>query len=188
VNVADSYESRRQNLWDLIFDEYRAQWINYRKYYLASDELGKWGRRIKYLTTVASSLLLAVIGAAATYSLPGWFSGVTLLLSAITASLAITSTVAKWELKSNQYYNAGQQHQELYKDIDYFVKVRLPDNDEELSQLEKDAMSLVERKNNLNEATPQLHTKWFKKLKKERDTEWEQPSLEDLSQGNYRPH
>ncbi|MFB6235483.1 MAG: hypothetical protein ABEH81_14025 [Halopenitus sp.] len=186
--MTDTYQDRRRNLWDLVFDEYRAQWINYRKYYLASDWLGKWGNRIHYLTTIASSLLLAVIGAAATYSLPDWFSMITLLLSAATASLAIVSMVGKWQLKSNQYYNAGQQHQELYKEFDYFVKVRLTDKDEETSELEKEAKSLIEKKNDLNEATPQLHTRWFEKLKSKRDTEWEQPSLEDLREGNYRPH
>lgn len=186
--MTNAYEPRRRNLWDLIFDEYRAQWINYRKYYLASDKLGKWGRWIQYATTLFSALLLAVIGAAATYRTPDWFSTLTLFLSAITASLAIAGSVAKWTLKSNQYYNAGQQHQALYKELNHFVKVRLPDEDESIEQLEYDALKLILRKNDLNEATPQLHTRWFQMLKKQRDTDWDQPSLEELRDGDYDFH
>lgn len=183
--MSTEYDHRRQRLWDLVFAEYRAQWINYRKYYLASDKLGKKGRLIRYSTTVVSSLLLALIGATATYSLPSWFSALTLILSAVTAGLAITGTVAKWQLKSNQYYNSGQQHQKLYKKFDYFVKVRLADLDENTDQLEEDARQLIDKKNDLNEATPQLHTKWFQKLKEKRDLQWEQPSLIDIRNGDY---
>jgi len=183
-----SYNRRRRKLWDLFFDEYRSQYINYRKYYLASDVLGKRGNILDYLTTVFSAILLAIIGAIASLGTPEWYNILLLILAAITSGLSIINTFGQWQLKSNEYYNAGQQHQELFKEIEYFVEVELPDENEEITYLENRAQELINKKNNLNKATPQLHTKWFDKLKKRRDIDWNQPTLEELREGEYDFH
>jgi hypothetical protein len=183
------YGNKREKLWNRVFEEYRSQYVNYRKYYLASDVLGKRGQYLNYLTTVISSLLLAVVGAASTItSTPNWFNGLALILAAFTAALSIMVSFGRWQLKSNQYYNSGQQHQNLFKEIEFFVEIEMPDDDKDIEYLEKKTKELIEKKNTLNEATPQLHTKWFNKLKKQRDINWDQPSLEEMKDGGYEFH
>lgn len=189
MNSEPSYELRRRKLWNRIFEEYRSQYVNYRKYYLASDVLGERGTYLNYFTTIVSSLLLAVVGAAATsVNTPSWFNMLALILAATTAALSIVVSFGKWQLKSNQLYNSGQQHQNLFKEIEYFVEIEMPDKNKDVEDLEEKAKCLIERKNQLNEATPQLHTKWFEKLKEQRDIDWDKPTLEEVRGGDYNFH
>lgn len=182
----DAYSPRRKRLYDYFFEEFNNQYINYKKYYKASGALDKWGKWVNYSTTAVSALLLAIIGTITTSSqleLSGW---IPVTVSAITAVLAFVNAVGNFQLRSNQYYNAGQQHQHLFEKMEHFITVRLPDSNENINQLEYDAIQLLDEKNRLNESTPQMSNKWYKKVKKENDLDWEKVPLEDVPGESYQ--
>lgn len=182
----DIYSHRRRHLYDYFFEEFSNQYINYKKYYIASSGLGKWGRRVNYSTTIMSALLLALIGTITTsvqLELTGWLP---LAVSVLTAALAFVNAVGNFQLRSNQYYNAGQQHQHLFEKMEHFATVRLPDPNENIKQLEYDATLLLEEKNRLNESTPQISNRWYNKVKDKNQLNWEQVPLEEVPGESYQ--
>jgi hypothetical protein len=166
--TAPSYSDRRRRLYRQLFEEYNSQYINYKKYYLASDELGRKGRKLGYFTTGIGGLLLILLSGIVAGSPPEIINTVTLALSALLAALSFAHVTTNWQATSNQYYNSGQIHQRLFQEFDYIIKMRLPDDSEDIEELEADCKQLLEEKNTLNESTAQLDSKWFKKLADEK--------------------
>jgi len=180
-----TYSERRRRLYQRIFEEYNSQYINYKKYYLASDDLGKKGRWLGYGVTALAGLLLILLSGILAGSPPGVVNTATLILSGLTAAISFAHVTLNWGAKSNQYYNSGQIHQRLYQKFDHMVKVRLPDESEDLDSLEEDCRELLKEKNTLNEATPQLDNQWYKKLAEENDLDWDVKSLEEVNDGDW---
>lgn len=179
------YSTERRRLYKRFFEAYNSQYINYKKYYRASDVLGRRGRYLDYATTMIGGLLLFLLAGVVAAVVPEWVNLFTLFLSAVIAALSFASVTGNWQATSNEYYNAGQIHQRLYLEFDYMVKIRFPDSNVPLSELEKECDELIQRKNTLNEATPQLDSKWFKKLNQEKDLNWDPKTLEDVRDGNW---
>lgn len=179
------YCGKRRRLYNWFFVKYRAQNINYRKYYRASKGTRKWGWLFSNISTVGGALLLILIGGILTGEVGSWATRVSFALSALVAASSYINSSANFYERSNVYYNAGQIHHNLFSEMDHLVKVRLPDQSEDLDQIERDCKDLISRKDELNEATPQISDKWYEKLKYERDVDWKPPSLEEIHDGIY---
>lgn len=181
--MSTGYCERRKRLYYWFFVEYRAQNINYRKYYRASEGTRKWGWVFSNFSTVGGALLLILIGGILTGEIGSWATLVSFALSALVAASSYINSSANFYERSNVYYNAGQIHHNLFSEMDHLVKVRLPDQTADLDQIEKNCRELISRKNELNESTPQLPDKWYEKLRRERDVDWEPNSLEEIRDG-----
>jgi hypothetical protein len=104
--------------------------------------------------------------------------------------LSATDSVGDYERKHVRYYRIGQRFDDLYTEMDYLIKVRLPDPDEDDDELAKRCRELVNRKDDLNGSAPQISENWYRKLQaEERDEDagddgdpltWNQPDLDEL--------
>lgn len=177
----EEYEERRIRLYHRIFEEYNSLYITYNKYYTASDSLKRRGTVLTYAATISSGILLFLIGSIVTTDSTGGATNLALGISAIVAAISFINAVDSPQRLSNVYYNSGQILQELYLQFDYMVTIRLPDKSENLSELEEDCEQLISQKNTINEATPQLGNKWYKRVKEERTTSWEPKPLSEVT-------
>lgn len=112
-----------------------------------------------------------------------WATLASFVLSALVAASSYVNSSANFYGQSNVYYNAGQIHHNLFSEMDHMVKVRFPDPSEDVSQIEEDCRELISRKNELNESTPQLPDKWYRKLRQERDVDWKPRNLTEIRDG-----
>jgi hypothetical protein len=70
--------------------------------------------------------------------------------------------------------------QRVYHEFHKFVTVRLPDPNEDITELEQRYDELLERKHTVNESVPQLGEKWFDRAKEDRST-WEPKPLSEIT-------
>ncbi|WP_435363553.1 hypothetical protein [Haloarchaeobius sp. DYHT-AS-18] len=178
----DSFENERRQLHERFFEEYNSQYINYKKYYLASEYTGKKGRRADYAVTIGAAILLIMVSGVLR---PGAEinQGLLLLTSAFVSGLSYATIVGGWQAKSDQLYKAGQIHQSLYSEFDKMVKQKLPDPSHDTNELKSECESLLSRKHELNQATQQVSSKWYWRLQEQKDTDWERPKLEEIRDG-----
>lgn len=177
------YSAKRERIFTWFFKEYRAQNINYRKYYVASEGVRKYGWFFANTSTTGGALLLIFIGAILTGDVGSWATLVSFGLSAIVAASSYVNSSSNFYKLSNEYYNAGQTHQNLFSEMDYLIKEKLPDESVEVAEIEEECRSLVQRKNELNEATPQLPDKWYYLLRHQRNVDWQPHNLQDIRNG-----
>lgn len=181
--MSRGYSEKRERLYNWFFRQYRAQNINYRKYYKASEGARKWGWVFGNFSTVGGGILLILIGGILTGEVGSWATLASFVLSALVAASSYVNSSANFYGQSNVYYNAGQIHHNLFSEMDHMVKVRFPDPSEDVSQIEGDCRELISRKNELNESTPQLPDEWYRKLRQERDVDWKPRSLTEIRDG-----
>ncbi len=188
---SNSFSDERRRLYHRVLHEYRAQYINYEKYYLASDCLSSKGKLFDLITTLFAAVLLILISGLTRGLEAAVVDIVVLFFSASTAALSFATTIGSWKPLATEYFKAGQIHNNLYSDFDEMVKERLPDPEESDEKLKEDCDILLQRKDELNRATPQLDSKWyFRLLERENGVEWDRKSLEELQQGDsefYNP-
>lgn len=179
------YSDDRRRLYTRMFEEYNSQYINYYKYFTASEYIGKKGQYADYaVTLVASWLLILISGILGPDQSNN--SGLLLLMSALTAGLSYASIVGNWQSVSDQLYKSGQIHHDLYMEFEKFIKEELPDPDADQEELEERAERLLKRKSELNRATKRISSKWYQRLKMKKDIEWDRPQLEEIRQGNTK--
>lgn len=164
-----------------MFEEYNSLYVTYNKFYIASEALKRRGVVLTYGSTVSSGFLLFVVGSIITTGSPAWAESFGFGLSVIVAGLSFLNAVDNPHEKSNVCYNSGQTLQELYLEFGQMITIRLPDSDECLDELESDCETLIDRKNTVNETTPQLGDKWYRRVKKQRNTNWEPKPLNEIT-------
>lgn len=174
------YSNRRTRIYKDCFNEYKAQYINYQKYYLAANVLSNARSALNVYGTVAGAGLLVLIAWIFRASDPGVWTPISLILSASISVSSFLSFSVDWEDRSNIYYREGQNHQNLYKKFNYLVKIRMPDPSENDRDLEDRYKELIENKNDLNMETSQLDQFWYKLLKFRKDLDWDRPPLHEL--------
>lgn len=173
------YSNRRERIYEDCFNEYRAQYINYQKYYLAANILSKAHTALNVYGTVAGAGLLVLIAWIFRAQDPGIWTPISLIISASISASSFVSFSVDWKDRSNTYYREGQKHQNLFKKFNYLVKIRMPDINETDSDLENRYKELVEKKNEVNMETSQLAQFWFKLLSFREDLDWTRPPLEE---------
>ncbi|MFC6953509.1 hypothetical protein [Halorubellus litoreus] len=174
------YSNRRNRIYKDCFNEYRAQYINYQKYYLAANVLSNAHSALNIYGTVAGAGLLVLIAWIFRASDPGVWTPISLIAAASISVASFISFSVDWEDRSNTYYREGQKHQELYKNFNYLLKIRMPDPNENDSDLETRYKELVKNKNDLNMETSQIAQFWYKLLGLREDLDWERPPLHKL--------
>jgi hypothetical protein len=177
--MSSTYSDRRLRVYEDCFNEYRAQYVNYKKHYLAANILNHAHSALSIYSTVAGSVLFVMIVYVFRSSDPGVLTPLSLLLSASIAATSFISVFVDWDEKSSTYYREGQRHQNLFKEFNHLVKIRMPDPDENDSDLEQRQLELVEKKNDLNMETPQLSQHWYRVLKFREDLDWTRPPLSE---------
>ncbi|WP_435158075.1 hypothetical protein [Haladaptatus sp. DFWS20] len=183
------FSKRRIRLYHWFFKEYNNTYINYEKYYKASDYYKKWAKRLNLAVTVVSASIVFIVLATIKGAFPNIFTPVALMLSLVTGVLSFVDAVGDFERKYIQYYNAGQCHDDLYSEFDKMVKIKLPDNSEKDEDLEARCDELIEKKNELNSLTPQLDSKWYDKLIEERGKDavhWKPTPLKEMRDGKFQ--
>lgn len=185
MSSTPGFSDERNRLYFRILREYRAQYINKKKYYLAGDCFQSKGKFFDFLTTVVASVLLVVILSIVQNQNSGSLGLLPLALSTAVAALSYTNALGAWQSTSTEYYNSGQVHGSLFDEFEEIVKERFPDPDEDDKVLKKECEQLLKRKEELNQATSQLSSKWYHRLmEKEDGVKWDKKSLDELQQGD----
>jgi hypothetical protein len=130
--------------------------------------------------TLAGAVLLVVIAWIFRASDPEVWTPISLIISASISVSSFISFSVDWEDRSETYYREGQRHQNLFKEFNYLVKIRMPDPSEDDSELENRYKDLVDDKNDLNMETSQLTQFWYKLLGLRNDIDWHRPPLHEL--------
>lgn len=186
----DPYSKKRYRTYEWFFTEYNHQWINYKKFYLASSAYKKRAKYLNYGIGVTGSAVVVIILAIVKGIQPELLTPFALGASLLVGLLSATDSVGDYERKYVRYYRIGQRFDDLYTEMDYLVKVRLPDPDEDDEELAKRCRELVDRKDDLNGSAPQISEKWYRKLQEEERDEgaedegdplkWDRPDLNKL--------
>jgi len=175
----DDYE-RRSRLYHTAFEEYDSLEITYKKFFAASDAFKRRGKVLTFSSTILSGVLLFIIGAVIVRGSPNWGTDVAFAASAAVAVLSFVNAVESPQKMSNVTYNSGQTLHRVFLEFHYFITVRLPDPDEDLEKLEAEYERLLERKHTVNETTPALGNKWYKRVKGDIE-DWEPKPLTEIT-------
>ena len=183
-----SDEHRRLYRW--FFKEYNNQYINYEKYYEASDHYQHRAKQVRWGTGILSSIVIILVLAI----VQGFYSDIltpaAVGLSLLTGAISLIGTIGDFERKYITYYNSGQEHDDLYSKFDKMIKVKLPDPNANLDELQEECDRLIEKKDELNGLTPQLEGRWYDKMIEERGKDavhWEPQSLEEMRKAKFKP-
>ena len=178
----DDFENfdRRVRLYHSAFEEYNSLHTTYQKFYEASDAYRKRGKFFTFSSTAFGGILLFIIGAVIVGNGPEWGTELAFGVSVVVASLSFINAVDSPQQMSNVAYNSGQTLQRVYLEFHYFVTVRLPDPEEDLDELEEEYMRLLERKHTVNETTPSIGGKWYRRVK-EGDKSWKPKPLTEVT-------
>lgn len=183
-----NYSEARRRLYKRILSRHRAQYINYEKFYLASDCTKSKGKLFDYATAIFAGLLLYTILQSGGQLQEN--SSVLYLLSGATAILSVVAVVGDWQSKASEYYNTGQIQQDLYQELDHMVKERLPDPSEADSDLSEACDRLLQRQSEINRTAPHLSQKWYYRVMyRDRWAKWDyERTLEDIEPGVTKFH
>lgn len=185
--MSQRHSSDKRRLYKRMLSRHRAQYINYEKYFLVAASKKKTGHFFDYLTTIVAALLLYLITqSTSANSLNPWVT----LLAGGTAVLSFASVVGGWESTASECYKSGQLHQDLYRDFDEMVKEKIPNPNNNYSDVKDECEELLDQQFQLNKATPQLSSKWYYRiLYRDKGAKWDyQIELEDIEKGYTRFH
>jgi len=90
--------------------------------------------------------------------------GPTYLAVGILVSSLISSFYGP-KLRSRDYYQAGQEHQELYDEFEDFVQFDISDPSNTNQEFRHQVETLNQRRHQLNQSTPQLGGIWYYTMK-----------------------
>lgn len=188
--MGKSFSDRQRRLYQWFFEEYNKQYINYEKYYRASDYHQKRAKQIRWGTGVLSSIIIILVLAIVQGFHSDVLTPVAIAASLLTGTVSLVGSIGDFERKCITYYNSGQEHDDLYTEFENMIKVEIPDPNANIEELEEECERLVNRKDELNGLTPQLEGRWYQKLKDERGYDsihWDPQPLEKMEEANFEP-
>ncbi|MCL9814363.1 hypothetical protein, partial [Natranaeroarchaeum aerophilus] len=126
--------------------------------------------------SMTRSIFTAVVGAILIYMLTRdgspdfpWISQLSALTPADLAIIILFSSLISSfygpKLRSRKYYNAGQEHQELYDEISDFIEMDISNPRKNNKELRERLDELNVRRHRLNQSTPQLGGIWYYGMK-----------------------
>jgi hypothetical protein len=188
--MSNSFSNRHRRLYQWFFEEYNKQYINYEKYYEASEHYRKRAKQVRLGTGILSSLIVILVLGIVQGFHPDILTQIAVGTSLLTGVISLVGSIGDYERKHIKYYNSGQEHDDLYTDFDNMIKVKLPNPSANIAELEEECKRLVDEKDELNGLTPQLEERWYNKMIKERGKEavhWEPQPLEEMKKANFKP-
>lgn len=188
--MSNSFSDKHRRLYQWFFEEYNKQFINYEKYYEASEHYRKRAKQVRRWTGILSSLtVILVLGIVQGFN-PDILTPTAVGTSLLTGVISLVGSIGDFERKYIIYYNSGQYHDDLYTEFENMIKVKLPDPSADIDRLEEECKRLVEEKDELNGLTPQLEERWYEKMIKERGEDavhWDSQPLEEMKKANFTP-
>lgn len=188
--MSQSFSDRHRRLYRWFFKEYNNQYINYEKYYSASDHYQKRAKQVRWGTGLLSTVVIILVLGIVQGFQPNILTPLAIATSLLTGAISLIGSIGDYERKYIIYYNSGQEHDDLYSEFDRMVKVELPEPGVDYNDLEKKCNELVEEKDRLNGLTPQLESRWYEQLIKERGYDavhWEPQPLEKMQDAQFEP-
>jgi hypothetical protein len=186
--MTDKFSDEHRRLYRWFFKEYNNQYINYEKYYRASQHYQRYAKIIHWGTGILSSIIITLVLAIVQGIFPEILTQVAIGASLATGVTSLVGSIGNFERKHIQYYNSGQEHDDLYSKFDRVIKVEFPNPDADIGQLKKECEELIDEKDELNGLTPQLESRWYERLKKERGHDsihWTPQPLEKMREGEF---
>lgn len=164
---ADEYATR-ESIYERTVSTMRAVHFTYKRMYVAAEWVGRFGWGLDFFTAIIGTVLLYVLTRTEgpNFLLIGELSS--LAPSDLAIILLISSLLSAFygpKLRSRDYYNSGQELQELYDDLRDFVVLELRDPSLNSSDIESNFKELNKRRHNLNQSTPQLGGHWYRAMK-----------------------
>lgn len=171
---------RRTRLYHNAFEEYDSLKTTYTQFYEASSSLKRRGHVVTYGSTLFGAILLYLVGTVALEGGSGFKTELVFAVSIAVTALSFYNAVDSPQQMANVTYNSGQTLQRVFLDFHYFITVELPEPDNDIEELEGQYERLLERKHTVNETTPQLGNKWYRRVKEGRDS-WEPIPLTEIT-------
>jgi|AntRauMinimDraft_4_1070384.scaffolds.fasta_scaffold05431_2 hypothetical protein len=160
--------------------------------YVAAEWVGRLGWILDLFTAIVGVVLLYILTRAeqpefVIFDQLSSFSPADLAIILLIASLL--SAFYGPKLRSRDYYNAGQELQELHDELTDFVDLDIVDPDLSSQELRDKYKSLNNNRHDLNQSTPQLGGYWYRLMNMGESyerivpwknfSEWEEPSFDD---------
>lgn len=188
--MTSSFSDKHRRLYRWFFEEYNKQYINYEKYYEASEHYRQRAKQVRLGTGILSSLIVILVLAIVQGFHPDILTPTAVGTSLLTGVISLVGSIGDFERKYIIYFNSGQEHDDLYTDFENMIKVKLPDPSADFDELEEECKKLVEKKDELNGLTPQLEERWYKKMIEERGKDavhWDPHPLEEMQKAEFKP-
>ncbi|SMO81571.1 hypothetical protein [Halorubrum cibi] len=188
--MTSSFSDKHHRLYRWFFEEYNKQYINYEKYYEASEHYRWRAKQVRWGTGILSSLIIIIVLTIVQGFYQNILTPVVVGLSLLTGVISLIGSIGDFERKYIIYYNSGQEHDDLYSEFDNMIKVRLPDPSADFDELKEECDRLVEEKDELNGLTPQLEERWYNKMVEERGEDavhWDPQPLEKMREAKFKP-
>lgn len=187
----EEYRLRKQ-LHDRATGAKNSLYITYKRMYVAAEWVGRFGWLLDFFTAIIGVILLYIL----TRSTQPEFIVFEWLASLAPADLAIILLIGSLlsafygpKLRSRDYYNAGQELQELHDEFTDFVDLDMIDSERSLQELRERFEELNRERHHLNQSTPQLGGYWYRLMELKKDynrlapwkeySEWEEPTFDD---------
>lgn len=148
----------RERIFDRAVDHRGSVYYTYQRNYFAAKCVGWLGWSLDVFTAILGGVLIFVLRSGNIQD------GPTYLAVGILVSSLISSFYGP-KLRSRDYYQAGQEHQELYDKFEDFVQFDIPDPSNTNNELRKEIEEINQRRHQLNQSTPQLGGIWYYTMK-----------------------
>lgn len=138
----------------------------YIRNYFAAKWVGWLGWVLDIFTAVIGAVLIYILTRDGGHSVV--LSGISITPTDLAVVILFGSLISSFygpKLRSRKYYNAGQEHQELYDDFCDFIELEVANKEKSIKELEKRLKQLNKRRHDLNQATPQLGGIWYYSMK-----------------------
>jgi hypothetical protein len=133
-------------------------YYTYERNYFAAKCVGWLGWGLDGLTALFGGVLIYILRTSADGQ-----ASVYLAIGILATSLI--SSFYGPKLRSRDYYQAGQEHQELYDEFDHFIHFDIGDPSKSNDELREVLEELNSRRHRLNQSTPQLGGIWYYSMK-----------------------
>lgn len=148
-------EDQRWRIYEKALEEKNNVIWTMRRYYFASKVLGLFAIGSEWLTLIFAGVLF--------YGLRVGRVDPSLMavLSIFIGVVALLKAYHHPQRDSKTYYRQGQEFQELYDELSYFIDLEIKDEDTQNEQLRDELERLSQQRHELNQDAPQLAGVWY---------------------------
>lgn len=140
----------------------------YLRNYFAAKWVGWIGWALDIFTAIVGAILIYMLTREGNPDFPFFTQLSTLQPADLAIVILFGSLVSSFygpKLRSRKYYNAGQEHQELYDEIVDFLEMDVSNPNKKVNDLRAKLDRLNKRRHELNQSTPQLGGIWYHSMK-----------------------
>jgi hypothetical protein len=181
---------KRRELYDRATSAAYSIRFTYKRKYVAAEWVGRFGWALDFFTAIVGTVLLYVLTRTDEPTFIILSSLGQLAAADLTIILLVSSLLSAFygpKLRSRDYYNAGQELQELYDELLDYIEYELQDPDKEVSSLQEQYEEFNTERHHMNQSTPQLGGHWYRLIKWKQKyksivpwesyTDWEPPNF-----------